>query len=336
MTTAHPDAVWLSQVAGGLERYRAHPEWLASPTSSVTGGGAIQAAEDRFAAHVGVADAVLMPSATYAMSAVLRAVGVGPGDEVIVPELDWCANWAAVTAVGAQPAPTGVEPSTLTLAPEAVGRAITAKTKAVIATHIHGVPADVDGIVQQTGLPVIEDLTGAFGATLRGRPVGGLGHAAVLSLGPGKEIDCGEGAVVFTGESALWEQLIATTTHPVRQALSGLRSTALGEFSVRVHPLAAVLALIGLDGWDATERRERSRAAVTAARHAGLHPLVGGPERQLATEWIPIRSGTGGGLADFATRRSGARLLTAGGDFAPVADIQLVNPVSRKERTCPG
>lgn len=335
-TRTHPDTAWLKRLRSDIDEYLDHPEWLGSPTSSITGGGAIAAAEDRFARMVGTEFAVLMPSATYAMRAALAAVGVGPGDEVVVPGFDWTSTRAAVVSLGARPVPVAVTATSLTLDPHAVGAAVSRRTRAVVATHTHGVPADVPTLMTH-GLPVVEDATGAFGARLDGRPVGAMGTAAVLSLGPGKDLDCGEGGVLLTDDPTIWEKTVVETTHPVRHVLNGTRAHDLDGFSVRVHPFTGVLAVLRLAAWDQDVRCQASTETVGAARRAGLQTLTGGSERTLTTSWAPVRLDPGFPTDGLLIRRSGARLLpgSVGLDPTTVEGVRLVRPAAPLEPAQP-
>ena len=202
--TAHPDAPWLNSIRTSVETYLQNPHWINSPTSSITGGGAIEAAEDRFCQVLGIKHAIMFPSATYAMRAALAAHGVGPHDQVITPAFDWSANQAAVCSLGATPIHVPVSSDTLTLDPTATSAAVTGKTRAIIVTHTNGVPAAVPQL-QALGLPVIEDFTGALGATFNHQHVGTMGTAGIMSTGPGKQLDTGEGAFLVTNDTNLYE-----------------------------------------------------------------------------------------------------------------------------------
>jgi dTDP-4-amino-4,6-dideoxygalactose transaminase len=345
-----------------LQTYADHPEWVDGPTSSITGGGAIMATEDEFARLTRTNFAVLLPSATYAMRAALFALGVRAGDEVIIPGVDWTANRAAVRSLGAMPVPVGVAADTLTLAPGKALSAITRWTRAIIVTHTHGVPADVPAITAfSPGIPVLEDFTGAFGASFDDRPTGGMGRVGVMSLGPGKEIDCGEGAILVTNDEALWRKVVAETAHPVRHALSGIDAAPTEGFTIRAHPLTGVLALAQLHEWDAQTRRQASQLTIAAAHRAGLHTLTGDPhhtaataarhttatarhtptvdtqpslmgdrQRSLTTEWIPVRISPDADLEGFAVRPTGAHIIANPKVVPPdaLADVRLVKAKS--------
>src|SRR5262249_5830126 len=148
--------------------------------------------------------ALLLPSATYALRVALQALGVRTGDEVICPVIDWLAAFAAITSLGATPVLAAVAPQTITSDPLAAARAPTSPTRAVIACHLHGICADILPLRRHLpGIGICEDASQAFGACLDGRRAGTLGDVAVLSLGPGKHIDAGEGGILLCRTATL-------------------------------------------------------------------------------------------------------------------------------------
>ena len=162
------------------------------------------------------------------------------------------------------------DPRTLTLDPAVVATARTPRTRAVIACHLHGVCADVPAIRRLVpGVAVIEDVAQALGNRLDGLPAGTMGDTAVLSLGPGKPLDAGEGGVLLSAEYASYERAVAIACHPLRQLLTGLPEPDPAALSIRPHPMTAVLALHQLAGWSPAEAR--SRYAETA-RHLSGQP----------------------------------------------------------------
>ena len=160
----------------------------------LTQGPRVEAFERAFAERVGAAEAVATTNCTTALQLALYVSGVGPGDEVIVPSLSFIATANAVWQCGATPVFADVDPLTCNLDPEAVERAITPRTKAVMPVHQVGLPADMDAfevLAAQHGLAIVEDAACAIGAEHRGRPIGSLGNLACFSLHPRKVITCG-------------------------------------------------------------------------------------------------------------------------------------------------
>lgn len=166
--------------------------------------------EEAFAAHKGVRFALAVTSGTAALICGLAGLGVGPGDEVIVPAYTWIASAAAVLAVGGVPIVAEVD-ETLTLDPEDVARKISPYTKAIMPVHMRGMPCRMDellAVAAKHGLKVIEDTAQANGGSYRGRPLGSLGDVGCYSLQFNKIITAGEGGMVVTNDEAVWKRAI--------------------------------------------------------------------------------------------------------------------------------
>lgn len=244
----HPDYEWLRTVSASIHEWLEQPS--TSPTSQLTGGGAIERAEQLLSAKYSGRPALLMPSATYALWVALRVFGVRPGDEVLIPQYDWTSSLAVVLALGAKPVVVPVDPNTLTIDPEEAAARRTARTRAAIATHLFGIPADIPALQKALPwVPIIEDCAQApVGSTLDGHPVGALGDASLFSYGPGKSTDVGElGALVLRNDE-LRERAVLQSAHPIRQQMSGISTPLLTGLSIRPHPLAAVLLCTALVG----------------------------------------------------------------------------------------
>ncbi|MCI3204943.1 MULTISPECIES: DegT/DnrJ/EryC1/StrS family aminotransferase [Pandoraea] len=170
-------------------------------------GQEVAAFESEFASYCGTSGSVGVSNGLDALHLILRAYDIGPGDEVIVPSNTFIATWLAVTYCGATPVP--VEPliETYNIDPAKIEAAITERTKAIIAVHLYGQPADMDPIVaigKKHGLRVIEDAAQAHGATYKGRKAGALGDAAAFSFYPGKNLGAlGDGGAVTSNDPDL-------------------------------------------------------------------------------------------------------------------------------------
>jgi perosamine synthetase len=170
--------------------------------------------ERRFAAHVGAAEGVAVSSCTAALHLCLHVLGIGPGDEVVVPSFSFIASTNAVRYVGATPVFADVDPLTGNLTPDTVGPLLTERTKAVMAVHQGGMPADVDALRERCGdIPVIEDAACAAGSTYRGRPVGAGALLAAWSFHPRKLLTTGEGGMVTTDDPELAARLRRLREH---------------------------------------------------------------------------------------------------------------------------
>jgi len=176
-------------------------------------GEEVEAFEDAFAKATGSAFCVTVGNGLDALVLSLRALGVGPGDEVIVPGATFIATWLAVSAVGATPVPVDVEPGALTIDPAGVAAALTPRTRAILPVHLYGHPADMDALrslADAHGVALVEDAAQAHGARVGARPCGNLGTMAAWSFYPGKNLGAlGDGGAVTTSDESLAARLRA-------------------------------------------------------------------------------------------------------------------------------
>lgn len=174
-------------------------------------GQEVEAFEREFASYCGTEHCVGVSNGLDALHMILRAMDVGPGDEVIVPANTFIATWLAVSFCGATPVPAETEPGGFNVDPRAVEAAITGRTRAIIVVHLYGLPADmsaIGAIADRQGIPVIEDAAQAHGATVGGTRVGGFGRAAAFSFYPGKNLGgLGDAGAVTTNDPALAERV---------------------------------------------------------------------------------------------------------------------------------
>lgn len=174
-------------------------------------GKEVAAFEEEFAAFCGVGHCVTVANGLDALRLTLEGLGIGRGDEVIVPGNTFIATWLAVTHSGATPVPVEPDPDTHNLDPDRLEAAVTPWTRAVIPVHLYGQPADMDPVLDvanQHGLAVIEDAAQAHGARYHGRRAGSLGRAGCFSFYPAKNLGCfGDGGAVTTNDAVLAERL---------------------------------------------------------------------------------------------------------------------------------
>ena len=167
-----------------------------------------RAFEAEFARSVEAEYAVACSNGTLALELALRAVGVGPGDEVVVTARTFTASATGIVLLGARPVFADVDPDSQNITPESLAAVITPRTRAVICVHLAGWPCDIPGIMEVAeahGLKVIEDCAQAHGAAIGGRPVGALGHVAAWSFCQDKIMTtAGEGGMVTTNDRQLW------------------------------------------------------------------------------------------------------------------------------------
>ena len=178
--------------------------------SQFSGGEFVLHFEQAFADWLGVEHAIAVNSGTAALHLALLALGVGPGDEVIVPDLTFVATANAVRYCGATPVLVDVDSLTWTMRPEEVEKAITSRTQVILPVHLYGQPAPMDALrdlAQRRGLFLVEDAAEALGSTWKGDLVGGLGDVGCFSFFGNKAITCGEGGMVVTNDGQRAEQV---------------------------------------------------------------------------------------------------------------------------------
>jgi dTDP-3-amino-3,4,6-trideoxy-alpha-D-glucose transaminase len=225
-------------------------------------GREVAAFEEAFAAACGTAHATGTGNGQDALTLILRSLGIGPGDEVITPCHTYIATWLAISATGATPVPVDVDPDSWTLTAETTDDAISPATRAVIAVHIHGHPADMDPIMdlcRPRSLAVIEDAAQGHGARYKGRTVGSLGDAAAFSFYPTKNLGAfGDGGAVTTdnGETAARVSILGNYGSAEKDVFA-----ARGTNS-RLDELQAAFLRVKLDHlekWNAQRRRIAAR-----------------------------------------------------------------------------
>lgn len=238
-------------------------------------GQEVKAFEEEFAAYCEAKHCLGVANGLDALHLIIRAMDIGPGDEVIVPSNTYIATWLAVSYAGATPVPVEPDDRTYNLDPARIEEAITTKTRAIIAVHLYGQPADMDAInslASQHGLKVIEDAAQAHGARYKGRRAGSLGDAAGFSFYPGKNLGAfGDGGAVMTNDDEL-----ADKVRMLRNYGSRLKyyNEARG-FNSRLDEIQAALLrvkLTRLEEWNARRRRvaERYRQSLAGASNLVL------------------------------------------------------------------
>lgn len=214
--------------------------------------------EEEFAAFCGTRYAVGVGSGLAALELSLRAFGIGPGDEVIVPAHTFIATAAAVTFAGACPVLVDVEPTTYNIDASQVEAVMTPCTRGIIPVHLYGLPADMDAILdlaRKHNLVVIEDACQAHGATYNGKRVGSLGHTAAFSFYPTKNLGgCGDGGMVVTDDEEVAERVRAMRNCGQREKYCH----ELAPFNHRLDTLQAAILRVKLrylDQWNEARRR---------------------------------------------------------------------------------
>jgi dTDP-4-amino-4,6-dideoxygalactose transaminase len=233
-------------------------------------GPQVQALEREVAAYLGVRHAVGLGSGTDALVLGLRALGIGPGDEVIVPSYTFFATAEAVMLVGADPVFVDVDPETYCIDVDDVATHVTARTRAVMPVHLYGHPADMTRLREVAAshrLRVIEDNAQALGADWRGRKTGGMGDLGCLSFYPSKNLGAyGDAGMAVTNDDTVAAQLRMLRTHGWRRKY---HPEMLG-YNSRLDEMQAAILRVKLRHLDAWTRRRVELAEAYAQRLASL------------------------------------------------------------------
>ncbi|NMM36583.1 MAG: DegT/DnrJ/EryC1/StrS family aminotransferase [Glaciimonas sp.] len=237
-------------------------------------GKEVEAFEHEFSSYCEAEHTIGVANGLDAIFLILKAYGIGPGDEVIVPSNTYIATWLAASHCGAIPVPVEPDEQTYNIDPLKIEAAITPRTKAIIAVHLYGQPADMDAInavAQRHGLKVIEDAAQAHGALYKGRRVGSLGDAAAFSFYPGKNLGAiGDGGAVTTNDAKLAESIRVYRNYGSRVKY---HNEVLG-FNSRLDELQAALLRVKLSALDGGNATRAKIARLYSEKLAGIQGIV--------------------------------------------------------------
>ena len=232
-------------------------------------GEEVERFESEFATYCGSRHSIGVANGLDALRLGLQAMGVGPGDEVIVPANTFIATWLAVTHCGATPVPVEPLDSTRNIDPARIEQALTSRTKVIVPVHLYGLPADLDPIIsiaRRYGLRVLEDAAQAHGATYKGRRIGAHGDAVAWSFYPGKNLGAyGDGGALTTNDDVLADRLRTLRNY-------GSREKYINEiigYNSRLDPLQAAFLRVKLGALEEWNARRRAIAGVYLSRLAG-------------------------------------------------------------------
>jgi dTDP-4-amino-4,6-dideoxygalactose transaminase len=247
--------------------------------------------EEAFAEYCESAFCVGTNSGTDALVIALVALGVGPGDEVIVPAQSFVASAAAVCHAGATPVFVDVDEATRCIDPKQVEARLSPRSRAILAVHLYGNPAPLDALARCAAaarLPVLEDACQAHGARLRGRRVGSLGTAAAFSFYPGKNLGgFGDGGALVTGDARLAEVARGLRNHGGSRRYEHLRLGYNSRLDA-VQAAALLCKLPRLDGWNARRRAAAARYRELLGGIDWLRLPVDAPQSEPVHHLFPV------------------------------------------------
>jgi perosamine synthetase len=253
------------------EVVQAIAEVLKSGALTAQHGRWIKAFEDELASSLGVRHVLAVSNGTVALHTALKAVGVGPGDEVITTPFTFAASATAVLHANAVPIFADIDRETLNLDPASVEEKITDKTKAVVVVHLAGMPAEMDEfmkLAERYGVKIVEDAAQALGAEYRGKRVGAIGHISAFSFYATKHITSGEGGAVATDVAAYAERARLIRAH----GEVGKYNYELLGYNYRMTEMQGVLAYYQLKQWPEMQKRREAYVKVLLEE---LAPLEG-------------------------------------------------------------
>lgn len=243
-------------------------------------GPEVEAFEADFAAYCEAAECIGVANGLDALHLALRAMDVGPGDEVIVPSNTYIATWLAVSQCGATPVPVEPVEATYNIDPDGIEAAITPRTKVILPVHLYGQPADLDpilAIAKKHGLKVLEDAAQAHGARYKGKRIGGHGDVVAWSFYPGKNLGAlGDGGAVTTNDPEIADRIRVLRNYGSRVKYV---NDELG-YNSRLDPIQSAVLRVKLKHLDAWNAR---RAEIASRYNAALDNT--GLVLPIAPEW---------------------------------------------------
>jgi len=295
--------------------------------------------EDAFRQHLGVKHAIATSSCTGALHMGLAALGVGPGDEVILADINWIASAAPITYLGAQPVFVDVLPASWCIDPQKAEAAITPHTKAIIAVHLYGNLCEMDRLMavgQKHGIPVIEDAAEAIGSIDHGKRAGSMGVFGTFSLHGTKTITTGEGGMFVTNDDTLYEKILTLSNHGRSRGQTRQFWPDVVGFKYKMSNIQAAIGCAQMERIDELVAGKRRIFAYYQENFRGL-PLKMNPEPQgtINGYWMPSIVVDQGAhfdrnslLADFKTDNIDGRVFFWPLSMLPMFEKKPENEVS--------
>jgi perosamine synthetase len=296
--------------------------------------------EAAFKAHIGMQYALATSSCTGAMHMGLAALCIGPGDEVILADTNWIATAAPIVHLGAKPVFVDVRPDTWCIDPALAERAITPRTKAVVATHLYGNLCEMDRLLalgRAYGVPIIEDAAEALGSVCRGGHAGSMGRFGVFSFHGSKTVTTGEGGMLVTDDAGLYERVLTLSNHGRRRGETRQFWPETVGYKYKMSNIQAAIGCAQLERIDELRARKRDilhyyRERIETFRGAAMNPE---PPGTVNGAWMPTV------VFDQTSRVTSAALIAAFRDeeidarvfFAPLSSLRMfggkpTNPVA--------
>lgn len=292
--------------------------------------------EKLFAEHLGVKHAIATSSCTGAMHMGLAALGVGPGDEVILADTNWIATASAIHHLGAVPVLVDILPDSWCLDPARVEAAITPRTKAIIAVHLYGNVCEMDALLAigaRHGIPVVEDAAEAIGSQYKGKRAGSLGKFGAFSFHGTKTLTTGEGGMFVTDDTGLYEHVLTLSNHGRARGQSKQFWPDMIGFKYKISNVQAALGCGQMERIGELIARKRAILAYYQAGLCTLGSLALNPEPAgiVNGAWMPtvvfaasLNVGRDKIQAAFAAENIDARVF-----FWPLSSLGLLETANK-------
>ena len=248
--------------------------------------------EEAFRVHLGIKYAIATSSCTGALHMGMAALGIGPGDEVIMAATNWIATASPAIHLGAKPVFVDILPDTWCLDPELVEKAITPRTKAIVAVHLYGNLCDMDQLLaigEKHGIPVIEDAAEAIGSVYHGKRAGSMGKFGAFSFHGSKTLTTGEGGMFVTNDPALYELVLTLSNHGRARGQTKQFWPDMVGFKYKMSNIQAAIGCAQMERLDELTRRKHEVFSYYRDRLAHLPVLSLNPEPQGTVNgaWMP-------------------------------------------------
>ena len=290
--------------------------------------------EELFKEHLGVKYAIATSSCTGALHMGMAALGIGPGDEVIMADTNWIATASPIVHLGAKPVFVDILPDSWCIDPEKAEAAITPRTKAIVAVHLYGNLCDMDHLLaigEKHGIPIIEDAAEAIGSVWHGKHAGAMGKFGTFSFHGTKTLTTGEGGMFVTNDEALYETVLTLSNHGrARSQMKQFWPDIVG-FKYKMSNIQAAIGCAQMERIEELITRKREILAVYRERLSEIDGISMNPEPKGTVNgaWMPtvvFAPETGISREDlqaaFAAENADARVF-----FWPLSSLPIFEPV---------
>jgi perosamine synthetase len=248
--------------------------------------------EELFKQHLGVNYAIATSSCTGALHMGMAALGIGPGDEVIMADTNWIATASPIVNIGATPVFVDILPDSWCIDPEEVEAAITPKTKAIVAVHLYGNLCDMDRLLaigEKRGIPIIEDAAEAIGSVYHGKRAGSMGKFGAFSFHGTKTLTTGEGGMFVTNDADLFECVLTLSNHGRSRAQTKQFWPDSVGFKYKISNIQAAIGCAQIERIDELINRKRGILAIYREGLAGIPGISMNPEPEGTVNgaWMP-------------------------------------------------